>query len=90
MADSFRSYRLSSYQEIIDLKQKIGAEQFTRNLYTIYKDLLNLDVGFFYPIYSTWNKIELIVKIKICCLFISEQYVEDYRFSEDYTFIAHY
>lgn len=87
--DDLHKYRLNSYSDLLLWKNKLGKEKFVEYLNRIYKDLLYLKKGNYYPIEHTWTDIDIELRVKICCLFISEQYPEEYRVSNDYKYIIH-
>lgn len=82
-------YRLNSYMEILDIKNRIGTEAFNKYLYQIYTDLLFLKKKSYYPLEKTWEEIDMAIKVKICCLFISERREGDYEMNDNYNLIIH-
>lgn len=86
---NFTAYRLNSYNEIIDIMEKIGVELFYSYLQKIYQDLIYLKKKSYYPLENTWNEIEIAIKVKICCLFISERTEGDYVMNDNYNIIIH-
>lgn len=53
----------------------------------IFSDLFNLKSGYSYIIDQCWNHIEVEIRIKLCCLFISES-KEIYQFNEAFTVLT--
>ncbi|WP_195374370.1 hypothetical protein [Parabacteroides leei] len=87
--NDFTTYRLNSYKEIIDIKERIGDHVFDLYLSKIYQDLLYLKKKSCYPLEKTWNEIDIVIKVKICCLFIYERKEGDYVMSNNYKLIIH-
>lgn len=51
----------------------------------IYADLLSLPKGYQFEIGKSWKETDIDLRMKICCLFITENM--GYSFSEDYKYI---
>lgn len=80
-------YRMFDYNDIKQIINKIGKNRFNSNVEQIYADLIHLKNNCFYPIEKTWLNIDIELRVKICCLFISEQANGEYSMNDSYTII---
>lgn len=80
-------YRMYNYNDIEALISKVGKGKLSLYIQQIYTDLIHLKNGCFYPIEKTWLNIDIELRVKICCLFISEQANGEYSMNELYTII---
>lgn len=87
--ESYAHHRMNSYADILSVKERLGEEKFKAIRDRIYRDLVYLDVSNFYPLDVTWEDVDIETKVRICCLFISENEDGLYMMSNDYKKIIH-
>ena len=87
--ESYALHRMNSYADILSVKERLGEEKFKAIRDRIYRDLMYLDVSNFYPLDVTWKDVDIETKVRICCLFISENKGCSYVMSSDYKKIIH-
>lgn len=86
---TYAIHRMNSYADIRAVMERLGEEKFREIRDRIYRDLIYLDVSKFYPLDATWADIDTETKVRLCCLFITENSGQEYIMSNDYTKIIH-
>ncbi|MCM0717337.1 hypothetical protein NBH15_03500 [Parabacteroides sp. W1-Q-101] len=87
--ETYALHRMNSYADILSVKDRMGEELFNSVRDRIYRDLRFLDVSMFYPLDATWTDVDIEAKVRICCLFISEDKSCSYVMTSDYKKIIH-
>lgn len=86
---TYAIHRMNSYADILAVMERLGKEKFREIRNQIYRDLMYLDVSKFYPLDAAWPDVDVETKVRICCLFLSEDLKDEYAMSNDYTKIIH-